>query len=204
MTDLIDLVTGGTPRRVTRWSESILHETTQPVTVFDDELATLIRDMFATMDAAEGVGLAAPQVDDNRALFIFRCPDEDDQVQVGVVINPMIDAPQGQARHLVSEDEGCLSLPGAFAPLARPDSALCRGVDFNGAPIAIIGTGMLARCLQHETDHLSGMVFGDRLSARSRKRLYADHEAVAYRYPDQWPTIAKGEFDPARQTETEA
>ncbi len=197
MVDLADLTTDGTVRRITRWSEDILHTPTAPVTVFDAELHQFIRDMFATMAKAEGVGLASTQVGDGRSLFVYCCPDADDKVQVGVVINPVVILPEGKDRRLVADEEGCLSLPGAYSALARPDQAVCRGLDQNGDPVEVVGTGLLARCLQHETDHLSGMVFGDRLSARSRKRLWSDHEASAYRYPDDWPVSAKKDFDPA-------
>ena len=198
MTDLADLVTGGSILRMTRWGEPVLHAPTTPVTVFDSELHTLIRNMFATMEAAEGVGLASTQVGDQRSLFIYHCLDADEQPCIGVVINPTIELTQGKDRQLVSDDEGCLSLPGAYAALARTDHAVCRGVNHNGDPIEILGTGLLSRCLQHETDHLTGMVFGDRLSDRSRKRLYADHDALAYRYPNDWPISPKKEFDPSR------
>ena len=196
MVELPDLLTGGQVMRITRWGEPVLHAETEPVTVFDDDLHTLIQNMFATMAAAEGVGLAATQVGDNRSLFVFHCHDEDDVMHAGVFINPLVCLPEGKTRDLVSDDEGCLSLPGAFAPLSRARQATCRGVDHNGNPLELTGTGMLARCLQHEADHLSGMVFGDRLSARVRKNLYSDHEAKAYRYPPDWPITPKGEFDP--------
>ena len=196
MVELTDLITGGRVQRITRWGEPVLHAPTVPVTVFDTELHAFIQDMFATMTSADGVGLAATQVGDNRSLFIFRCPDADDRIVIGAIINPTIELPEGIDRKLVSEDEGCLSLPGAFCPLARPDVAICRGLDHHGRPVKVVGTGLLARCLQHETDHLSGMVFGDRLSARSRKGLYADHEAQAYRYLEDWPISPKQDFDP--------
>lgn len=198
MAELADLLTGGRIRRITRWSEPILHAPSTPVTEFGSDLHTLVRDMFATMAAAEGVGLAASQVDDDRSVFIYRCPDADEQLHTGVMINPTIILPDGKDRKLVSDDEGCLSLPGAYAPLARPDQAVCQGFDHNGNPVEVIGTGLLARCLQHEADHLTGMVFGDRLSARSRRRLNGDHEAMAYRYAADWPISPKGEFDPTK------
>ena len=203
MTDLTKLLTGGQVRRITRWSEPVLHEPTIPVEVFDEELDSFIADMFATMEAAEGVGLASTQVGDNRSLFVYRCLDDDDQLHVGVMINPVVELPEGKDRQLESEDEGCLSLPGAFCPLARPDYAICRGLDHEGNPVEVIGTGLLARCLQHETDHLSGIVFGDRLSSRSRKHLYADHEGCAYRYPSDWPISPKKDFDPALSQQVE-
>ena len=195
MVELPELMQGGQIRSITRWGTPVMHTETIPVTSFDAELHTLVQDMFATMQAAEGVGLAATQVGDNRSLFIFSCPDEADDIQVGVIINPILILPEGKDRELISDDEGCLSLPGAFAELPRPNKATCRGVDHNGNPVEIIGTGMLARCLQHETDHLNGSVFGDRLSARARKQLYAEHESKAYRYPPDWPITPKQDFD---------
>jgi peptide deformylase len=164
-----------------------MHAKTQPVTEFGDELQTLIRDMFATMYAAEGVGLAATQVGLDIALFVFDCPDDDEVRHLGVFCNPVVTLPEGKDRVLESADEGCLSLPGAYAELARPDRATCRGLDASGRPIELVGTGLLARCLQHETDHLNGTVFGDRLAGRARKKLYAAHEERASNYPPDWP-----------------
>ena len=72
-----------------------------------------------------------------------------------------------------------------------PTISTCRGQDHNGDPVEVVGTGLLARCLQHETDHLNGTVFGDRLSARLRKKLYAQHEELADSYPDDWPVTPR-------------
>ncbi|MBO0813028.1 MAG: peptide deformylase, partial [Microlunatus sp.] len=93
--------------------------------------------------------------------------------------------------------EGCLSLPGAYIELARPDLAVCSGQDAFGNNIRVEGTGYFARCLQHETDHLNGTVFGDRLSSRARKKLYSDHKSVADRYPADWPVTARLADEPA-------
>ena len=182
-----DLTTGGTVLPITRWGAPVMHERTRPVTAFDDELRGLVRDMFATMHAAQGVGLAATQVGVDLAVFIYDCPDADEIHQIGAVCNPVVTTPEGDQRNLVSEDEGCLSLPGGYQPLARPDKAICTGVDPWGNPVTIEGTGMLARCLQHETDHLNGTVFGDRLSTRSRRLLSKQHKELAHLYPDDWP-----------------
>jgi len=197
MTDLTtsDLTTGGTVRRITRWTEPVLHRRQQPVTVFDDDLHQLIKDMFATMAAADGVGLAAPQVGVDLALFVYDCPDEDRRRHIGVFCNPVVTLPEGKDRKLAHIDEGCLSLPGAYIELARPDVAICSGQDAFGNQIRVEGTGYFARCLQHETDHLNGTVFGDRLSARARKKLYADHRAVAGDYPEDWPVSPKIDHD---------
>ena len=181
------LTVGGTVRPIWRWGTPILHSPTRPVTDFGAELHTLVRDMFATMEAAEGVGLAATQVGVDLAVFVYDCPDDDERRQVGVFCNPVVTLPEGKDRQLEPADEGCLSLPGGYVELARPDVATAHGQDADGNDIAVIGTGLLARCLQHETDHLNGTVFGDRLSGRGRKKLYAQHEQMADRYPADWP-----------------
>ena len=182
-----DLTKGGRVLPITRWGTPVMHAVTRPVTDFGEELHTLVRDMFATMAAADGVGLAATQVGVDLAVFIYECPDANDVVHRGVVCNPVVTLPEGKDRHLDKADEGCLSLPGAYEALARPDHAVCRGVDAYGDEVEVVGTGLLARCLQHETDHLNGTVFGDRLAGRARKKLYRQHEELADLYPDDWP-----------------
>jgi len=164
-----------------------MHRELADVTVFDESLAELVRDMVATMYAARGVGLAANQVGVDLKVFVFDCADADDNMVTGVVCNPVLTLPEGKDRKLDEEDEGCLSLPGAFVGCARPDRARVEGFDHNGEPVAFEGTGMLARCLQHETDHLFGTVFGDRVPERSRKRLRKQHDELAAHYPHDWP-----------------
>lgn len=176
---------------ITRWNEPVMHAPTAPVVDFDDSLHHLVADMFATMEVASGVGLAATQVGKGISMFIYRCPDADDRIRTGVICNPTVTLPEGRDRHLVAEQEGCLSFPGAYESLARPDHAVCTGVDQFGEPVEVIGTGLLARCLQHETDHLLGTVFGDRLSARSRKALIKQHDALAHLYPSDWPVTPR-------------
>ena len=186
-----DLRVGGTVLPIERWGAPVMHTKTRPVTEFDEALHQLIRDMFATMYAAEGVGLAASQVGADLAVFVFDCPDDDQVRHVGVICNPEIVLPEGRDRKLEAADEGCLSLPGAYVELARPDHAICRGLDAFGEAGEVGGTGLLARCLQHETDHLNGIVFGDRLSGRARKKLYALHEERADNYPSDWPVTPR-------------
>lgn len=185
--ELNELITRGRVRRITRWGEPVLHAPCRPVTAFDDELHTLVADMWATMTAADGVGLAATQVGVDLAVFVFECPDEDGSLARGVFCNPVVSQPADVTRQLEESDEGCLSLPGAYADLARPDAATCTGQDHEGNPVSVTGTGLLARCLQHETDHLGGIVFGDRLTKKARRSLYRDHEALADHYPADWP-----------------
>jgi peptide deformylase len=191
VTTLHELTEGGTVLPITRWGAPVMHTRTRPVTEFDEDLRRLVRDMFATMAAAEGVGLAATQVGVDLAVFVFDCPDDDHVRHVGVICNPEVTLPEGKDRLLEASDEGCLSLPGAYLELARPDSAVCRGQDAFGNPVEVVGSGLLARCLQHETDHLNGIVFGDRLAGRARKKLFAAHEEVADSYPDDWPVTPR-------------
>jgi peptide deformylase len=195
MTTLQELTEGGTVLPITRWGTPVMHAKTRPVTDYDEPLHRLIRDMFATMAAADGVGLAATQVGVDVAVFVFDCPDDDHVRHVGVVCNPEVTLPEGKDRVLESADEGCLSLPGAYIELARPDHATCTGEDAFGDPLEVAGTGLLARCLQHETDHLNGTVFGDRLPGRARKKLYALHEDVADSYPADWPVSPRSESE---------
>ena len=189
--DVEDLMTGGKLLPITRWGTPVMHAPTRKVEVFDDDLCTLVRDMFATMAASRGVGLAATQVGVDLAVFVYDCPDADDRFHRGVICNPVVTLPEGDARRLVSEDEGCLSLPGGYQPLARPDFAVCTGVNLEGNPVRVEGTGTLARCLQHETDHLNGIVFGDRLSGRVRRKLYAQAADLDHLYPADWPVTPR-------------
>lgn len=182
-----DLPSGGTVRPITRWGAPVMHRRQEPVDTYDDELRALAADMVATMYAADGVGLAACQIGVDRSIFVFDCPDEDGVHHAGVVCNPELFLPEGKDRHLDDGDEGCLSLPGAFVPCARPDVARVDGQGLDGAPVSFTGTGLLARCLQHETDHCLGTVFGDRLARRTRKKLFKEADEMAEEYADTWP-----------------
>ena len=179
---------GGTVQPMTRWGTEVMHRPQQPVTAYDDELRALAADMVATMYAADGVGLAACQIGRDVAMFVFDCPDESGEHHVGVVCNPVLTLPEGPDRHLDVGDEGCLSYPGAFIECARPDRARVDGTGLDGQPVSFEGGGLLARCLQHETDHTRGTVFGDRLPTRARKKLQKAHERAAEDYPPEWPS----------------
>lgn len=163
----------GTARPITKYGTPVLHQRCAEVTAFDDELAALIDDMFASMYAARGVGLAANQIGVGLRVFVYDCPDADGIRQIGHVVNPVLHLPP-PPRELVEDAEGCLSVPGAQADLARPALAFVTGLDVKGEPIRVDGTGMMARCLQHECDHLDGKVYVDRLTAKERKRTLAD------------------------------
>ncbi|MFJ9033805.1 peptide deformylase [Streptomyces sp. NPDC102274] len=160
----------GSVRRVTVVGEEILSRSCQEVTEFGTpELSALIDDMFLTMYVADGAGLAANQVDVDLRLFVYDCPDDHGIRHVGHIINPVLELPDPGRRRLIDDFEGCLSVPGAGMVVPRTDRAVARGLDKDGNPIVIEGTGYFARCLQHETDHLFGHTYLDRLSKRDRR-----------------------------------
>jgi peptide deformylase len=178
---------GGTVRPMTRWGTPVMHRPQKPVTSYDEELRALVADMVATMYAADGVGLAACQIGVDLAVFVFDCPDESGRHTAGVVCNPVLTLPEGRDRQLDEADEGCLSFPGAFVACARPDRASVTGFGLDGEPVEFSGDGLLARCLQHETDHTLGTVFGDRLPTKLRKKLQKQHDKAVEEYPAGWP-----------------
>ncbi|MBY8881712.1 peptide deformylase [Actinacidiphila acidipaludis] len=159
----------GTARPITVVGNPVLHRECKDVTAFGDELAALVDDMFASQRAAEGVGLAANQIGVDLKVFVYDCPDDENTRHVGVVCNPVLEEVPADKRRLDDSNEGCLSVPGAYMELARPDYAVVSGQDLKGNPIRVRGTGYFARCLQHETDHLYGRLYIDRLSKRDRK-----------------------------------
>lgn len=144
-----------------------LHAPCAEVTEFGGELARLVEDMFATMYAAEGVGLAANQIGVALRVFVYDCPDDEDRRHLGHLVNPRPVHTGGVA---VTGPEGCLSLPGIEAGTRRYDESVIEGFDVRGNPVTVSGTGFFARCLQHECDHLAGAVFTDRLRGPRRLR----------------------------------
>ncbi|MFJ8754762.1 peptide deformylase [Streptomyces sp. NPDC102441] len=168
----------GSVRRITVVGEQILNRSCQAVTEFGSpELSALIDDMFLTMYVADGAGLAANQVDVDLRLFVYDCPDDHGVRHVGHIINPVLELPGPGSRRLVDDFEGCLSVPGAGMAVPRTDRAVARGLDKDGNTLVVEGTGYFARCLQHETDHLSGHTYLDRLSRRDRKDALRQMEA---------------------------
>jgi peptide deformylase len=178
---------GGTVRPITRWGTPVMHRRQADVTAYDASLRELVADMVATMHAADGVGLAACQIGVDLRVFVFDCPDSSGDRTVGVVCNPLVRLPEGKERKLDEAEEGCLSYPGAYVDCARPDSARVTGYGIDGEPVTFDGDGLLARCLQHETDHTLGTVFADRLSSKLQKKLRKAQERVADDFPPEWP-----------------
>ncbi|MEU9333317.1 peptide deformylase [Streptomyces sp. NPDC048290] len=184
----------GTVRRITEVGEEVLHRPCRDVTEFGPDLAALIDDMFRTMYIADGAGLAANQIGVDLRLFVYDCPDDNGVRYVGHLVNPVLDPPAPAGRRLLEEGEGCLSVPGATMDVPRPDRAVVRGYDREGQPLVIEGTGYFARCLEHETDHVNGQVYLDRLSRRDRKEALrqtaARREAVYARRAEKARTLA--------------
>ncbi len=158
----------GAVRAMTLHGAPVLHSPCEAVTDFGPSWPGLVEDMFATMYAANGVGLAANQVGVGLRVFVYDCPDDEDVRHLGHVVNPRLVAADGP---LVRGPEGCLSLPGLEAGTARHDHAVVEGVTVRGEPVRVEGTGFFARCLQHECDHVDGLVYPDRLTGWRRTRL---------------------------------
>ncbi|EME97491.1 peptide deformylase [Streptomyces mobaraensis NBRC 13819 = DSM 40847] len=160
----------GAVRRIAVVGEEVLHRPCREVTDFGTpELARLVDDMFATNEAADGAGLAANQIGVDLRLFVWDITDEWGIRHVGHIANPVLDEVPAAHRRLVDESEGCLSVPGPYRVVPRLDRAVVRGRDKNGDPLVIEGRGYFARCLQHETDHLNGRLYLDRLTRRERR-----------------------------------
>ncbi|MGW5662201.1 peptide deformylase [Streptomyces sp. NPDC003758] len=158
----------GRVRPITVLGDRVLREPCRDVTEFGPELARLVEDMFATMYAARGVGLAANQVGEPLRVFVYDCPDDEDVRHLGHVVNPRLVEADGV---VIRGPEGCLSLPGLEAGTERFDRAVVEGFTVSGEPVRVEGTGWFARCLQHECDHLAGGLYVDRLSGRRHRRV---------------------------------
>ncbi len=142
------------------FGDPVLRTPADPVKDFDAELRRLVKDLTDTMLEAPGVGLAAPQIGVSLRVFTFHVDDE-----LGHLINPSLDL----SEETETGDEGCLSFPGLVYPATRAYGVVAKGVNMYGEPVTLEGTGQLARCVQHETDHLDGVLFIDRLYKVQRK-----------------------------------
>jgi len=150
---------------IVKWPAPVLDTPGDPVTVFDDQLKRLVNDMFETMYAAPGVGLAAVQVGISQRLFVMDCSGGKDPDQRVALINPVVLAVEGNQ----NGEEGCLSFPGIFTPVERSLRAVVRAQDINGNEFEIDDEELTARCMLHETDHCDGIVFLDKMSSIKRE-----------------------------------
>ena len=158
--------------------DPVLRTVADPVTEFGPELAKLVADMTETMEDVDGAGLAAPQIGVSQRVFTYRIGGVE-----GHIINPVLENSEDYQPDLV---EGCLSIPGLGFPVRRFRATRATGVDVNGQPVSLEAEGLLARCFQHETDHLDGILFTDRLEGEDRKTALrsirnARYDAVAER-----------------------
>lgn len=151
--------------------DPVLHSTALPVTEFDADLRTLIADMYETMDEAPGVGLAAPQVGVALRVFVYDYPEDDGTPRRGVAVNPELFISPCEVREPdEADDEGCLSFPGERFPLVRAEKAILRAQNEHGEPYVIECEGWFARIMQHEFDHLNGLLYVDRLAHAEKKK----------------------------------
>ena len=151
-------------RPILRLGDSILGEPARPVEAITPEIETLIDDMIETMYAAPGIGLAAPQVGVSLQVFVIDLSLGKDPTALHSMINPQFIEREG----MQLEEEGCLSVPGFTATVARPKRVVVEGLNRHGEKYRLEGTGLLARALQHEVDHLHSCLFVDRLRGISR------------------------------------
>jgi peptide deformylase len=151
-------------RPIVRYGAQVLHQPAAPVETITPEIDALIADMVETMYAAPGIGLAGPQVGVPLRIFVIDLSVGHDPAGLITMINPVFAERTG----MQLEDEGCLSVPGFNATVARPQRVVVRGLDRSGTEQTLEGTGLLARAFQHEMDHLDGTLFVDRLRGIKR------------------------------------
>lgn len=156
-------------KKIVTLGAEVLGDVSQNVEKFDEELAQLVEDMFDTLEANPGVGLAGPQIGVLKRVFVVEL---DDKVR-RVFINPQISAMSGNE---IAYEEGCLSIPGIWFDVLRPESVTIYAYDEKGKPFHIDADGLLARVIQHEYDHLDGRLFIDRINGADHDRLVKKYE----------------------------
>ena len=149
---------------VVKYGDEVLTTKAAPVSTFEKKLSKLVDDMFESMYAANGVGLAAPQIGISQRIAVIDCSCGKDPKEKIVIINPEVISRSGEQ----FEEEGCLSIPGFREPVARPQRATVRAFDAKGKQFTMEGEGLLARAFCHETDHLDGHFFLSHLSTLKR------------------------------------
>jgi peptide deformylase len=147
-------------RQIRLFGDPVLRTPAEPVLDFDAELRRLVADLTDTMLDAPGAGLAAPQVGVGLRVFAYHVDD-----QLGHLINPSLQMSAEEE----TDDEGCLSFPGLYFPTRRASRVVAKGFNMHGEPVTLEGSAQLARCIQHETDHLDGVLFIDRLDREQHK-----------------------------------
>jgi peptide deformylase len=153
------------------FGDPVLRTPAEPVRDFDAELRRLVKDLTDTMLEAPGLGLAAPQIGVGLRVFTYNVDDV-----IGHLINPVLQLSDDQE----VDEEGCLSFPGLQYPTERSHGVVASGFDMHGEPVTVQGAGQLARCVQHETDHLDGILFIDRLDPAQRKLAMKEIRAAEW------------------------
>lgn len=154
-------------RKIMKYPDPVLEMAGEPVTEFDRDLKTLVEDMFETMYAAPGVGLAAPQVGVSKRVFVMDCSGGRDPAQRIAMINPEVLNVEGDQ----TDEEGCLSFPGIFFNVKRSLRAVVKAQDINGNEFTIDGLELTARCMLHETDHCDGTLFIEHTTVLKREMI---------------------------------
>ena len=152
-------------REVRYLGDPVLREMCSEVETIDDDIRALVDDLLETMYAEDGIGLAAPQIGVPLRVFVYDV--REDEIAPGVLVNPRIVEATGKQKEI----EGCLSIPGLDEVVERSGQVVVEGLDRDGEPVRIEATGLLSRCLQHENDHLDGVLFIDRVSPLKRRML---------------------------------
>jgi peptide deformylase len=163
------------------FGDPVLRTPADPVVDFDRELRRLVEDLTDTMREQEGSGLAAPQIGVGLRVFTF----EVDSV-LGYLVNPELTFPDDEEQ---DGPEGCLSIPGLYFDCKRRQNVVATGVNVYGEPMQVVGAGLMARCAQHETDHLDGVLFIDRLDAGARKEAMRAIRAADWYDVDAPPVV---------------
>lgn len=162
-------------RPIRIYGDPVLREKAKPVVDFDDSLRALVADLYETMKAYNGVGLAAPQVGVSQRVFVVDVPVDESRRERFAVVNPTLDRRSGRE----AGEEGCLSMPGIVEDVDRATEVRLRGFDEHGQPFERVVNDYVARAIQHETDHLDGVLFTDRLSPLKRQFLRKQLDALA-------------------------
>ena len=157
--------------------DPVLRRPAEPVTDFDAELHTLVRDLTETLQASRGAGLAAPQLGVSLRVFAVNPDLPGNDLRLDHLVNPVLHFPDEEEQ---DGPEGCLSIPGVYLDTRRRMNVEAKGYTKHGDPVQVVGAGLLARCIQHETDHLDGVLFIDRQDSRQQERLLATLRAAAW------------------------
>ncbi|GAB7039643.1 MULTISPECIES: peptide deformylase [Catenuloplanes] len=157
--------------------DPVLRRVADPVTDFDAELDRLVRDLGETLQSARGAGLAAPQLGVSLRVFAINPDLPGNDLRLDHLVNPVLEFPDEEEQ---DGPEGCLSIPGVYLDTKRRMNVAAKGYTKLGDPVQVVGSGLLARCIQHETDHLDGILFLDRQDSARQARLVATLRAAGW------------------------